>query len=375
MSGHKAKIIIAPDSFKGTMPAVRVCEIMSEAVLKIYPNAEIIKIPIADGGEGTVEAFGAERVNVRAANPNFKQINSFYGILKGNTAVIEMAACAGLPLAEVKNPEITTTYGVGELILHALDSGIRSFIIGLGGSATNDAGAGMAAALGVKFIGTDGKSFIPTGGTLENIADVDMSQRDKRLAECKFTAMCDITNPLYGENGAAYVFAPQKGADFKSVMRLDNGLRRIAEFMPEDAAVLAGGGAAGGMGAGVYAFLNAELKSGIKTVLEAHDFAEQCKDASLILTGEGRFDSQSLGGKAVSGLAEYAAANSVPLAVIAGSADDSVNEEANRAGVCAVFSIQRTPLPFEQAVLRSEADLYHTVLNALNLIKSVTIKG
>lgn len=362
------KIMIAPDSFKGTLTATQVCEIMTAAV-KDSCNAEVIAIPIADGGEGTIESFGAKKVYYNVTGPNGKKIESYFGVVNG-VVVVEMAACAGFTLADVKNPEITTTYGVGELISIALNLGHREFIVGLGGSATNDGGTGMAAALGVRFLNNDGNSFIPVGGTLVDIASIDISEINPLVRESKFTVMCDITNPLFGENGAAYVFAPQKGADNTMVERLDIGLRHLSEIIKRDLGTdfsnLAGGGAAGGMGAGMYAFLGGELKSGIDTVLDSVKFNARLNGVDLILSGEGKFDSQSLNGKVVSGIANRIKGIDVPFVVIAGAVDDTV--DFSDAGITAVFSIQRVPLPFDESKLRSEIDLYNTTRNVINIL-------
>jgi glycerate kinase len=363
------KVIIAPDSFKGTLSAVQVCEIMAKAVKSVDVSADIIQIPVADGGEGTVEAFGAEKIYVDVTGPDHKKIRPYYGVLN-NTVIIEMAACSGLPLTELKNPELTTTYGVGELILHALDGGYREFVLGLGGSATNDAGTGMAAALGVEFFDLNGESFIPVGGTLINIFNIDMSAIDPRIKESRFTAMCDIDNPLYGERGAAYIFAPQKGADIDMVKRLDNALIHFSNIVKGDLNInvsqLSGGGAAGGMGAGVYAFLNSQLKSGIDVVLDTVGFDNNLNDINCVISGEGKFDDQSIHGKVVSGIANRVKDKNIPFIIIAGAVDDSV--DLTDTGITAVFSIQRTPLPFSESVLRSEKDLFNTVKNMINIL-------
>lgn len=363
------KIIIAPDSFKGTLSAVQVCDIISTAINDIDPMIEIISIPVADGGEGTVDAFGADKIYVDVTGPDWKMIQSYYGTLNG-IAIIEMAACAGLPLTEIKNPELTTTYGVGELISHALDAGYREFIIGLGGSATNDGGAGMASTLGVKFINSSGNVFIPVGATLKDIVHIDMSSLDVRVKDTNFITMCDIDNPLYGDRGAAYIFAPQKGADIEMVKRLDFGLIHFADVINSDLSIdvskLSGGGAAGGMGAGMYTFLNSELKSGIDVVLNAVGFDNHIINTDLIISGEGKFDEQSIHGKVVSGIAHRIKSSSIPFIVIAGSVDDSV--DISDTGITAVFSIQRTPLPYEESKVRSDIDLYNTAKNVINIL-------
>ena len=365
------KIIICPDSFKGTLSSREAAENISDAFKNAWSEYETICIPIADGGEGTVDAFGSERVSVEVTGPHFEKVNSFYGKL-GDTAIIELAAAAGLPMTSTLDPEKTTTYGVGELILDALDKGFRKFIVGLGGSSTNDCGCGFAAALGIKFYNSLGQSFIPVGGTLDLVDRIDISGIDIRIADCDFTTMCDIDNPLYGENGAAYVFAPQKGADEQAVIRLDNGLRHSAEVIKRDlnvdVASIPGGGAAGGCGAGMAAFLSSSLKRGIDVVLDTAKFDDIIKDASLVITGEGKFDSQSAGGKAVSGIAARTKSAGVPLVVLAGAAEES--QSSYEMGVDAVFSIQRKALPLAEAMPRNKQDMYRTAYNIANLLKN-----
>ncbi len=307
-------IIIAPDSFKGTMSAVEVCETVKSEFLKIIPDEEIICLPIADGGEGTVDALlfnGGERISVTVKDPYFNDIESFFGILPDGTAVIEMAAASGLPLVgENKNPLLTTTYGTGQLIKTALDKGCREILIGIGGSATNDGGIGCAAALGAKFLDENGNEVSLNGAGLADIRKIDLSGIDKRLAETKIKVLCDVVSPLYGPDGAAFVFAPQKGADEKTVRLLDNGLRNLAEVTEStvgvDNASLEGAGAAGGLGFALVSFLNGELVKGALTVLKAMGFDTLAKNAGLVVTGEGCFDEQSLLGKAPYWVAEMA---------------------------------------------------------------------
>ena len=324
-----SKWILMPDSFKGTMSSLEICRLMREALLRHVPDAEVVSIPVADGGEGSVEAFlaamGGHRVEVPCTGPDFRKISGFYGLLAdGYTAVIEMAAAAGLPLMEGRLcAEGATTYGVGELILAAIRDGARRIILGLGGSATNDGGCGAAAALGVRFFDRQGRSFVPTGITLAEIADIDLSRRHPALDDVPLTVMCDIDNPLYGALGAAYVFAPQKGADAACVQRLDEGLRHFAAVLRQRLGIpvdkLPGGGAAGGFGAGCAALLGGTLRSGIETVLDTVDFDRRAAGYDLIVTGEGRLDSQSLGGKAVSGVAGRCHALGVPAAALVGA--------------------------------------------------------
>ncbi|NLM10410.1 MAG: glycerate kinase [Clostridiaceae bacterium] len=372
------KIIIAPDSFKGTMSSIRICDIMEEEIRKFFPDAEINKIPVADGGEGTVdsliEAGKGKKVFVKVKDPYFETIDSFYGILSdGETAVIEMAAAAGLPLVENrKNPSATTTYGVGELIRHAVSKGCKNIIIGLGGSCTNDGGAGMAAALGVKFTDEEGKEFIPVGGTLSQVKKIDASEM-LDLSGLTITAMCDVNNPLCGENGASKIFGPQKGADKEMTELLDRNLKHFANIIKsqlnKDIIDMPGAGAAGGLGAGVAVFLNAELKQGIDVVLDTVDFNTLLDQANLVFTGEGRIDGQSLRGKVVHGVAIRAKKYGVPVIAVVGDIGDGI-EDIYNAGVSAIMSINRVAVPFEIARLRSEKDLaltMNTIMRLLNL--------
>lgn len=372
------KIIIAPDSFKGTMSSIKICDIMSDVILKHYPDVNLVKIPVADGGEGTVECFleavGGRLVPVRVKGPYFDEIDAFYGILSdGCTAVVEMAAAAGLPLVEAKrNPMLTTTFGVGQLIRHALENGCRKIIIGLGGSCTNDGGTGMAAALGIRFFDKAGNSFIPVGGTLENIARIDASGRLKALDNSSIIAACDVDNPLYGENGAAAIFGPQKGADAKMVESLDRNLKHLSEAIRRDLgldlAMVPGAGAAGGLGAGVIAFASATLKRGIDTVLNTVQFEKLLDNCDLVITGEGKIDGQSLRGKVVVGVAKRAGDKGVPVVAVVGDIGDDIDGVWSQ-GVSAVLSINRVAVPFEKAKQRSEKDLALTMDTLFRILK------
>lgn len=368
------KIIIMPDSFKGTVSAKRICGLSKQCIASVFPDAQTHELLIADGGEGTTDAFlhgGGTRVEATVKGPFFEDITGFYGII-GSTAVIEMAACASLPMVEGrKDPMRTTTYGVGELIRHALDSGCEKVILGLGGSCTNDGGCGMASALGVRFKDENGKEFVPTGGTLKDIRAIDCSGVDKRILG-NLTVMCDIENPLYGTQGAAYVFAPQKGATSEQVLLLDQGLKHLAEMIRletgRDISTLKGGGAAGGMGAGAAAFLDGVLTPGIDAVLDSADFDTLLQDADLVITGEGSIDSQSLMGKAISGIARRTKKANVPLLVIAGGVKGD-SEDFYRAGITAVVSCTRRPMPFSELPPFAEEFLCQSLTDALRLIK------
>ncbi len=385
------KILLIPDSFKGTMSSARICTLMKNAIKEIFPEAQTLSIPVADGGEGSVDAFleavGGIRKTVKVKNPFFEEMEGFYGILKnedpntGKTAVIEMAACAGLPLALGRlNPSLTTTYGVGELIADALKNGCTNIIIGLGGSATNDGGCGAAAALGVKFFDKEGKSFIPAGGTLKNIKRIDMTGLNPLVKKAKFTTMCDIDNPLFGKTGAAYIFAPQKGADPGMVEELDQGLKHLALVAGKTeslnygskTAEIPGAGAAGGMGYGTLVFLGSELKMGIEIVLDTVDFEKKLDNTDFVFTGEGKLDSQSLRGKVIAGVAQRAKKKNVPVIAVVGDAEEGI-DDIYKMGVSAVFSINRLAVPFSQAKKTAETDLTSTIKDVLRLIRIFSI--
>jgi len=367
------KIILIPDSFKGTMSSAEICGIIEARIKKYYPLADIVKFPVADGGEGSVDAFlsalSGEKVYLTVKGPYMEDVKCYYGLVDdGRTAVIEMAACAGLPLVgENRRPDKTTTFGVGQLIEDAaLNKKCEKIILCIGGSATNDLGAGMAAAMGVEFYNEEGKSFIPAGGTLSHIKRIDKSRAVERLKNIEFITMCDIDNPLYGERGAAYVFSPQKGADPEMVKFLDNELicasNVIIEQLGVDVSLIPGAGAAGGMGGGTVAFFNSKLKMGIETILDAVNFDEAAKDADLIISGEGKIDKQSLSGKVVIGVARRAKKLNVPLVAIVGDISDDI-DAVYEEGVSAVFSINRVAVDFSEAKKRSRSDLDLTVDN------------
>lgn len=372
------KAILMPDSFKGTMSSSKICSIMKGEIVKHFPECEVKSIPVADGGEGTVdcflEAMGGERVTLAVKGPFMEDIEGFYAIVEGGTtAIIEMAATASLPMVLGReDPRRTTTYGVGQLIADAVARGCKRIIVGLGGSCTNDMGVGAAAGAGARFFDADGNSFVPTGATLEKIAKIDISAISELLADVEITAMCDIDNPLYGKTGAAYVFSPQKGADAETVELLDNNLRACSETVKRelgiDVALLPGAGAAGGMGAGMVAFFGAKLKSGIDTVLDTVGFENIAADADVIFSGEGKIDSQSLRGKVVIGIAQRAKALNVPLIAVVGDIGDNM-DSAYEMGVSAIYSINRVAVDFSKAKTRSESDLALTVDTVLRTLK------
>lgn len=371
------KILLVPDSFKGTLSSRQVCQVMAGQLRRFFPQAQVKSIPVADGGEGSVEAFlaaaGGERRTRTVTGPFGEPVEAFYGVLgDGRTAVIEMAACAGLPLAEGRlNPERATTYGVGELLLAAKEAGCTKAILGLGGSCTNDGGAGAAAALGAKFTRADGAAFIPTGGTLGEIAALDVSPVAQALQGMELTAMCDIDNPLYGEAGAAVVFAPQKGADAAMVARLDAGLRHLgqvaARCLGRDFSHLPGAGAAGGLGFGMAAFCGAQLRMGIDAVLDAVGFDSLLPGTDVVFTGEGKIDSQSARGKVVSGVAVRCRKAGVPVVAVVGQIDQGF-EEMYQQGLTAVFSINRAAQPFAESRFHAGENLALTMENIARLL-------
>lgn len=371
------KILLVPDSFKGTLSSRQVCQVMAGQLRRFFPQAQVKSIPVADGGEGSVEAFlaaaGGERRMLTVTGPFGEPVEAFYGILgDGRTAVIEMAACAGLPLAEGRlNPERATTYGVGELLLAAKEAGCTKAILGLGGSCTNDGGAGAAAALGAKFTRADGAAFVPTGGTLGEIAALDVSPVAQALQGMELTAMCDIDNPLYGEAGAAAVFAPQKGADAAMVARLDAGLRHLgqvaARCLGRDFSHLPGAGAAGGLGFGMAAFCGAQLRMGIDAVLDAVGFDSLLPGTDVVFTGEGKIDSQSARGKVVSGVAVRCRKAGVPVVAVVGQIGQGF-EEMYQQGLTAVFSINRAAQPFAESRFHAGENLALTMENIARLL-------
>lgn len=373
------KIILIPDSFKGTMSSGEICEIMAGQINRHFPEANVISIPVADGGEGSVDAFltamGGEQVWLDVKGPYREEMQAYYGLIPGGIAVVEMAAAAGLPLVgDNKNAERTTTFGVGQLIEHAARSGIKRLVVGLGGSSTNDGGTGAAAALGVRFYNQAGEAFIPVGATLKDIDRIDVSGLCPDLKKIELVTMCDIDNPLCGPQGAAAVFGPQKGADPAMVERLDQGLLHMAVIARRDLGIdvldLPGAGAAGGMGGGMVAFLGSRLEMGIETVLNTVGFNDLLQGADLVISGEGKIDTQSLRGKVVIGVARRTKKMDVPLLAIVGDIGDNI-EGAYDEGVTAIFSINRVAIPFQEARPRARNDLALTLDNLMRFLKRI----
>lgn len=371
------KFVLIPDSFKGTLSSKRVCEILSEKINAIFPENEIVSLPVADGGEGTVDCFllaaNGKKVVYDFLDPYLNYASAYYGVI-GETAIIETAQTAGLPLVEDrKNPLKTSTAGLGEQMLHAINGGAKEIVVGLGGSCTNDFGCGAAYSLGVRFYDRAGNEFMPVGETLGKIERVDRS--GVKTHGVKITAMCDVDNPPYGENGAARVFAPQKGADENAVRILDDGVKHLCDVLKRDYGTdyseLRGGGAAGALGVGMKAFFDAELKSGIMTILDTLKFDEKVKNADCVFTGEGKIDGQSLRGKVVAGVAERAKKAGVPVVAIVGGADGDMSE-LYKVGVTAVFPVNRLPQDFSVSRFNSEENLSRTAEDVLRLMCSLS---
>ena len=330
-------IVLAPDSFKGNLTSLQVAAAMEKGIRRVLPKAKCIKVPMADGGEGTVQslvdATGGRFIYKRVKGPAGKPVRARYGMLADKTtAVIEMAEASGLPLVKGagRNPLKTTTYGTGQLLIDAMEKGAKKIIIGIGGSATTDGGAGMAQALGVRFLDKRGRVINTplAGGVLDKIADIDVSSVHSRVRRTKIIIASDVDNPLYGKRGAAYVFGPQKGANPQAVEKLDANLRHFGNLikrrLKKDIRFLKGAGAAGGLGAGLVAFAGAGLKSGVDIVIQAVQLEKHLKKADLVITGEGRVDFQTAFGKTPAGVAKAAKKCKVPVVAIGGGlADDA----------------------------------------------------
>ncbi|AST81216.1 TPA: glycerate kinase [Citrobacter freundii] len=373
------KIVIAPDSYKESLSALEVANAIEQGFREIWPDADYVKLPVADGGEGTVEAMveatTGRIVEVDVTGPLGEPVTAFYGLSgDARTAFIEMAAASGLEQVPVtlRDPLKTTSWGTGELIRHALDVGVDHIIIGLGGSATNDGGAGMVQALGAKLLDAQQNEIGKGGAALDALARIDISHLDPRLAACRIEVACDVTNPLTGKEGASAVFGPQKGATAETIDRLDTALAHYAQIIARDLKVdvleLAGGGAAGGMGAALYAFCGAQLRRGIEIVTDALQLDAYVADADLVITGEGRIDSQTIHGKVPVGVAKVAKRYNKPVIGIAGSltADVGIVHEH---GLDAVFSVIYTICTLDDALKNAAENVRMTARNVAATLK------
>lgn len=371
------KIVIAPQSFKGSLSALKVAQAIALGIKRVLPDAETVVVPMADGGEGTVEALVdatcGQIITTDVTGPLGESIAAKWGILgDGVTGIIEAAAASGITLVPPGklNPLITTTYGTGELIRAALNAGCRKLIVGIGGTATNDGGAGMAQALGVRLLDNRGKELPRGGAALAKLDRIDVSGLDRRLAECHVVSACDVTNPLCGELGASVVYGPQKGASEEMCRRLDEALSHYAGVIKADLGIevmdLPGAGAAGGLGAGLVAFLGSELLPGIDIVIEFVGLVDHLGDASLVFTGEGRIDGQTLFGKTVSGVFSKAKALRIPTVAIVGEVTNS--SDVYQSGIDAVLSIAPGPVSLEKSMADAASLIADAAERAMRLI-------
>ena len=372
------KIVIAPDSFKESLTALEVAASIERGIRKVIPNAEIVKVPMADGGEGTVQSLidssQGSIVKAKVIGPMGNQVQAHFGLMgNSHTAVIEMASASGIHLAEPenRNPLITTTFGTGQLIKAALDLKVNHLILGIGGSATNDAGMGMCQALGIQFLDEKGNSLGYGGGELDKLAKIDLTNLDPRLANVTLEVACDVTNPLCGPTGASHVFGPQKGATPEMITRLDANLAHFADVVLEQLGVdvknIPGAGAAGGLGAALYGLLNATMKPGIDIVIEATQLEQAIQGADVVITGEGRIDSQTIHGKTPSGVAKVCKAANIPVIGIAGclSPDCAVVHDY---GIDAVFDVVPGATDLQSALENASSNLELTARNVAALL-------
>ena len=373
------KIVIASDSFKGSMTSVEVAQAAEKGIHEVYPNCQIVSVNVADGGEGTVEAIvdalGGETVAARVADPLGRTIDARYGIA-GNIAIIEMAAASGLPLLknEERNPWLTSTYGTGEMIMDAIHRGCRNFLVGIGGSATNDAGTGMLQAMGYRFYDVDNQIIERcTGGCLQDVVFIDDSLVPNEVRQSTFTIACDVDTPFCGVDGAAHVFAPQKGADIEMVKRLDVGMCALAKVIENKYNVnvvpVAGAGAAGGMGGAFYAFLHATLKKGIDMVLDAIDFDMTIQGADLVVTGEGKVDFQTAKGKTAAGVLARAKQQHITVIAIGGCVE--MCDSLKQMGFAGIYPILEEKVPLDVAMQRDFAmsNVTKTLARVLKKVK------
>ena len=373
------KIVIAPDSYKESLSALEVAQAVEAGFRQVFPDADYVLVPVADGGEGTVDAMvaatGGRKETVTVSGPLGEPVEAFYGLTgDGDTAVIEMAAASGLALVppDRRNPLLTNSRGTGELIRAALDAGARRFILGIGGSAINDGGAGMVQALGVRLLDLEGRELDGSGGDLARLERIDVSALDPRLAECRIEVACDVDNPLTGARGASAVFGPQKGATPEMVQALDANLARLARIVGRDLGVavdtVPGAGAAGGMGAAMLAFFGATLKPGIEIVTAAVDLDTHVRDADLVITGEGRIDFQTVHGKTPIGVARVAKRHGKPVIGIAGSLGAEVGV-VHAHGIDAVFSVLGKPCTLDEALRDAAANVELTARNVAAVLR------
>lgn len=357
------KILVAPDSFKNSLRADQVSACIEKGIKRAVPDAEVITVPLSDGGEGLIDSLvkqtNGPRYNVQVHDPLGRKIFAAYGAIE-KTAIIEMAAASGIELLAQNelNPLVSNTYGTGELIKDALDKGYKRIILGIGGSATNDAGTGMAMALGVRFYDDKGKQVRPSGENLGLIKHVDFSELDKRLERCEIIAACDVNNPLIGPMGSSHTYSPQKGATNEDVDILEENMIRFSKVLNEivgnDISKMPGAGAAGGMGAGIISFLKGKLKSGFNIVSSLTHLHEEVESSDLVITGEGKVDGQSMSGKVISGLSKLCLPSGKPLIVLAGNIEGDLSKLYDQ-GITSVFTIVPGPMTLEEAMRNAPA--------------------
>ena len=373
------KFLFASDSFKGSLTSEQTIELLTKAANKVFPDCKCFGVPVADGGEGTVNAVisaaGGKIVTAEVHDPLMKKIKADYGITDSNKAIIEMSAASGLPLVpeKLRNPMNTTTFGTGELILNALDNGCRDISVAIGGSATNDGGMGCMRALGVRFFAADGRELSGFGKELADIAVIDTSGLDKRISECTVTVMCDVKNPLCGKNGATHTFAKQKGASPEMIDILENGMRNYRDIIYSqfgtDCNKIEGSGAAGGLGAALKVFLGGKMQSGIETVLNMIGFDNKLNDVDLVITGEGCTDNQSICGKVMMGVGMHSKKMGIPCIGLSGSLGEGADMIFDY-GISSLQCIIDRPMTLEYAIKNSELLYYNAALRMFRMIRS-----
>jgi glycerate kinase len=373
------KFVIAPDKFKGSLTGFEFCTAVEKGLVKVFPQAEIIHLPLADVGDGTLEIaqhhLKGTKIEILVNDPFFRKIKASYVFSKDTEiAYIEMAEASGLKrIAEnEKNVMRATSFGTGELILHAIEKGAKHILLGIGGSATNDCGMGMAAALGYSFLDANGQKLKPIGANLTQVETIDVSNVQEKLKNIKFSIACDVQNPLYGNEGAAFVYAEQKGASIENILQLDRGLQHFANILQQqfgvDCQQINGAGAAGGVGAGSIVFLNGNLVSGIELIKNISNFDEVIQDADWLITGEGKLDEQTFYGKTIQGVINSAKQNNIPVAAFCGAISLNI-EQQQKMGLTYCTSILKTISSLQEAINYSEENLIHSVYNFANLIK------
>lgn len=371
------RIVVAPDSYKGSLSATKVADAIETGIKNIDSNIFVDKVPMADGGEGTVEALivatGGHIIEKCVTGPLGEPVNSFYGILgDGVTGVVELAAASGILLVpkEKRNPMLTNTFGTGELIKAAIESGCKKLIVGIGGSSTNDGGTGLLQALGVRFLDSEKRELGFGGQILGLIHSIDVSGLYKGLQGIEIEVACDVSNPICGYNGAAYIYGPQKGATDQMIEKMDKGLRnysnKLIEFCGKDVRNLPGGGAAGGVGGGIVALLDARLKPGIDIMIEATNLDHKIRQAQLVITGEGKTDNQTVFGKVPSGIAKLAKLHGVPAVCVSGGVGEGF-EQLYEMGITSVFGITNRPMTLEEAMLNAHVLVMKATENIIRL--------